>query len=219
MNKILLLLLFFAAACSFTGQTLQTRHATDIDARRIRRIAVVSPSTASAAQKAKIPYTSPSPADNKVSDQDTADLLAKFVYSAMVALAGWQIVGDSEVREAADSLEPMDQAARLRKIGEMVYADAVMVGRVQRYQERVGNDLGVKSPASVAFVLELIDLRRGDVVWSGRFDETQRPLSENILAIGDIGQRGIKWLTADQLMQDGVKKAVGQLHQLLVRNP
>jgi len=219
MSKILPLLLFFAVACSFAGQNFQTRHATDIDSRRIRRIAVVSPSTANAEQKAKIPYTSPSPADSKASDQDTADLLAKFVYAAMTALAGWQIVGDSEVREAADSLEPMDQAARLRKIGEMVYADAVMVGRVQRYQERVGNELGVRSPASVAFVLDLIDLRRGDVVWSGRFDETQKPLSENILAIGDIGQRGIRWLTADQLMQDGVRRAVGQLHGLLVRNP
>jgi len=113
----------------------------------------------------------------------------------------------------------MSEPARLRRIGEMVYADAVMIGRVQRYRERVGNELGVKSPASVAFVLDLIDVRRGDVIWSARFDETQKPLSENIMAIGDIGQRGIKWLTADQLMQDGVKKAVAQLQQLLVRNP
>ena len=134
-------------------------------------------------------------------------------------MPGWQIVGDSEVRDVADSLESMSEPARLRKIGEMAYADAVMVGRVQRYRERVGNELGVKSPASIAFVLDLIDVRRGDVVWSARFDETQRPLSENILGIGDIGQRGIKWLTADQLMQDGVKKSVAQLHGLLVRNP
>src|SRR5215475_9132455 len=109
--------------------------------------------------------------------------------------------------------------ARLRKIAEMVYADALIVGRIERYRERIGNELGVKSPASVAFVLDLIDVRRGDVIWSARFDETQKPLSENIFAIGDIGQRGIKWLTADQLMQDGVKKAVAQLQQLLVRNP
>jgi hypothetical protein len=219
MSKTLPLFLLFAVACSFGSQNIQTRHSTDIEARRIRRIAVVPPSSASAEQKAKIPYTSPSPADSKASEQDTADLLAKFVYSAMTSMPGWQIVGDSEVRDVADSLEPMNEPARLRRIGEMAYADAVMVGRVQRYQERVGNELGVKSPASVAFVLELIDLRRGDVIWFARFDETQRPLSENILAIGDIGQRGIKWLTADQLMQAGVKKALAQLHQLLVRNP
>ena len=219
MSKTLALLLLFAAACGFGSQNIQTRHSTDIEARRIRRIAVVPPSSTSAEQKAKIPYTSTSPADAKPSEQDATDLLAKFVYSAMTSLPGWQIVGDSEVREVADSLDSMSEPARLRRIGEMVYADAVMIGRVQRYRERVGNELGVKSPASVAFVLDLIDVRRGDVIWSARFDETQKPLSENIMAIGDIGQRGIKWLTADQLMQDGVKKAVAQLQQLLVRNP
>ncbi len=219
MSKTLPLFLLFAVACSFGSQNIQTRPSTAIEARRIRGIAVVPPSSMSAEQKVKTPYTSPSPADTKTSEQDAADLLAKFVYSGMTSMPGWQIVGDSEVRDVADSLEPMSEPARLRKIGEMAYADAVMVGRVQRYRERVGNELGVKSPASIAFVLDLIDVRRGDVVWSARFDETQRPLSENILGIGDIGQRGIKWLTADQLMQDGVKKSVAQLHGLLVRNP
>ena len=64
--------------------------------------------------------------------------------------------------------------ASLRKIGEMVYADALIVGRMERYRERIGNEWGAKSPASVAFVLDLIDVRRGDVIWSARFDETQK---------------------------------------------
>jgi len=62
-------------------------------------------------------------------------------------------------------------------------------------------------------------VRRGDVIWSARFDETQKSLSENIFALGDIGQRGVRWLSADQLTQDGVKKAVAQLHQMITRNP
>jgi hypothetical protein len=101
----------------------------------------------------------------------------------------------------------------------MVYADAVLSGRVQRYRERVGDEWGAKSPASVAFVLDLIDVRRGDVIWSARFDETQKSLSENIFAIGDIGQRGVRWLTAEQLTQEGVRKALAQLHQLIARAP
>jgi hypothetical protein len=109
--------------------------------------------------------------------------------------------------------------ARIKKIGELVFADAVITTRMQRYRERVGDEWGVKSPASVAFVLDLIDVRRGDVIWSARFDETQKPLSENIFALGDISQRGVRWLSAEQLMHEGVKKAVAQLHQVLVRNP
>jgi hypothetical protein len=95
----------------------------------------------------------------------------------------------------------------------------VITGSMQRFRERVGDEWGAKSPASVAFVLELVDVRRGDVIWSARFDETQQSLSENIFALGDISQRGVRWLSAEQLTQEGVKKAVGQLHQIIARGP
>ena len=219
MAKVLTLFFLFLAACSFGPENIQTRHSTDLEARKIRRIAVIPPSTLSNEQKPKIPFTSTPAPETRVSEQEAPDLLAKLVYSAMAPMSGWQIVADSEVREVADTLGSTGEANRLRRIGEIVYADAVMTGRILRYRERVGNELGVKSPASVAFVLDLVDVRRGDVIWSARFDETQKPLSENIFALGDIGQRGIKWLTAEGLMQDGVRKAVAQLHQLLVRNP
>ena len=71
----------------------------------------------------------------------------------------------------------------------------------------------------MAFVLDLVDVRRGDVIWSAQFDETQKSLSENIFAFGDIGSRGVRWLSADQLAQEGVKKAIGQLHQIIARGP
>ena len=126
----------------------------------------------------------------------------------MSGLPNWQIVSESEVREVSQTITASNEAARLRQIGETVYADAVLVGRVRRFRERVGDEWGVKSPASVAFVLELVDVRRGDVIWSASFDETQKSLSENIFAIGDIiGQRGVRWLTAEQLAHEGVKKA------------
>jgi TolB-like protein len=131
----------------------------------------------------------------------------------------WQIVSESEVREVSGNLPSSSETIRLRQIGQMVYADAVLSGRVQRYRERVGDEWGAKSPASVAFVLDLIDVRRGDVIWSARFDETQKSLSENIFAIGDIGQRGVRWLTAEQLTQEGVRKALAPLHQLIARAP
>jgi TolB-like protein len=134
-------------------------------------------------------------------------------------MPNWQIVSESEVREVSENLQPSSETTRLRQIGQMVYADAVLTGRVQRYRERVGDEWGAKSPASVAFVLDLIDVRRGDVIWSASFDETQKSLSENIFAIGDIGQRGVRWLTAEQLTQEGVRKALAQLHQIIARAP
>ena len=114
---------------------------------------------------------------------------------------------------------PSSEEARLKRVGAMVYADAVMMARLQRYRERVGDEWGAKSPASVAFILDLVDVRRGDIIWTARFDETQKSLSESIFSLGDIGQRGVRWLSADQLTQEGVKKAIGQLHDILSRRP
>ena len=188
-----------------------------METRRIRRIAVLPPSAMSGAAESKIPFGMV--AEQKSSERDAPENLAKFIYSAMAALPNWQIVSDSEVREVGRSVGPASEAERLKRIGEMVYADAVITGRVQRYRERIGDEWGAKSPASVAFVVDLVDVRRGDVIWSARFDETQKSLSENIFALGEIGQRGVRWLSADQLTQEGVKKAVGQLHQMIARNP
>jgi len=211
------LISFLLSGCSFGPGNIQTQHSSDIETRKIRRIVIIPP-TSGADRKARIPFTS-SPSDGKPSQRDAADLLAHQIYSAMIAQPGWQIVSEQEVEEVGQTLGSLSDAERLRRIGELVYADAAITARLQRYRERIGNEAGVKSPASVAFVIDLVDLRRGDIVWSGRFDETQKALSENILGIGEIGQRGIRWLTAEQLMADGVKKAVNQLHQALIRSP
>src|SRR5918992_897526 len=206
MLKIIALALTVLASCSFGSGNLQSKHSNDLESRRIRRIAVIPSETTTAAAH-------PSAHDNP------PEMLAKQLYAAMASLPSWQIVAESEVKQVEQTKPATSDAARLRQIGEMVFADAVMVGRVQRFRERIGDDWGVKSPASVAFVLDLIDVRRGDVIWSARFDETQKALSDNIFGLGDIGQRGVRWLRAEQLATDGVKKAVGQLYQILARSP
>jgi hypothetical protein len=215
MLRVVVSAILLVSACSFGAGNIQTRHSSDIDSRKIRRIAVVPP-IGGGDSKARVPYTASS-AEAKTSERDASELLARHLYTTLAAQPGWQIVSDTEVEEVGRNIGPTTEAARLRRIGEAVFADAVITARVLRLRERVGNEIGAKSPASVAFNVELIDVRRGDIVWSARFDETQKALSENIFAIGDISQRGIRWLNADQLMLEGVKKAVAQLHKLLVK--
>lgn len=217
MTYKLILLSLILVSCSFAPRNLQSRHSADLEARKIRRIAVVPPAIMADAPAPRIPFgTAPEP---RGSEREAPENLARFAYLALVSLPNWQIVSESEVREVGQSLQASAAQSRLRQIGEMVYADAVLTGRVQRYRERVGDEWGAKSPASVAFILDLVDVRRGDVIWSATFDETQKSLSENPFAIGNIGERGVGWLSADQLAQDGVKQAVGQLHQIIARGP
>ncbi len=217
MSKLLAFCSLFLFACSFGSGNLQSRHSSDLETRHIRRIAVLPPVFPAGEVAAKTPLGSgPEPRN---SSRDAAEALARSAYSIAAAMPNWQIVSESEVREVSGNLPPASETIRFRQIGQMVYADAVLTGRVQRYRERVGDEWGAKSPASVAFVLDLIDVRRGDVIWSASFDETQKSLSENIFAIGDIGQRGVRWLTAEQLTQEGVRKALAQLHQIIARAP
>ena len=217
MAKLFTLSLFLLAGCSFGPGNLQSRHSTDLETRRIRRIAVVPPSVLSGRSQSKVPLGTTSGA--RSTERDAPEILARTIYSVMAGMPNWQMISDSEVREVAQTLPPVSETIGLRQIGQMVYADAVITGSMQRFRERVGDEWGAKSPASVAFVLELVDVRRGDVIWSARFDETQQSLSENIFALGDISQRGVRWLSAEQLTQEGVKKAVGQLHQIIARGP
>jgi hypothetical protein len=215
MSRILAFVVLWVSACStFAPATFQTTRSADLESRAIRRIAVVLPNGMVPPQRTQTTYTAP---EKGLSTEELSELLARSVYSAMASMPNWQIVSDSEVREVAQSIPPGADGSRMRKIGEMVYADALIVGRMERFRERIGNEWGAKTPASVAFILNLVDVRRGDVIWSARFDETQRPLSDNIFALGNVGDRGIRWLTAEQLTQEGVRRAIAQLHGILGR--
>lgn len=198
---ILAALFLFLSSCVFGPGNFQSSHSTDLESRKIKRIAIL-PATGFSAKA-------------KGLQSDPAWMLTQQLYSTMSALPNWQIVSDREVNEAAAQMGQGTDGTRAKRLGELVYADAVLSGRVLRYREREGEELGVKNPASVAFVLELWDVRRGDIIWSGRFDETQKPLSENIFAIGEFARRGARWLSAEELMHEGVKKAVQQLHKVL----
>ena len=218
-KPIIFAIIFLAtvASCGILPETLQTKHSSDLEGRRIRRIAVLPPAISAPAPAPSVPFGAAPVA--RTSEKEAPESLAHFVHASMAALPNWQVVSESEVREAVMSVPPSSEDARLKRVGAMVYADAVMMARLQRYRERVGDEWGAKSPASVAFILDLVDVRRGDIIWTARFDETQKSLSESIFSLGDIGQRGVRWLSADQLTQEGVKKAIGQLHDSLSRRP
>lgn len=83
-------------------------------------------------------------------------------------------------------------------------AQGVLYGKIFRFKERRGSSWSVEEPASVAFVLILYDGETGKILWQGVFDETQKPLSENILNLALYGK--VKWLTAKELAERGLKR-------------
>jgi hypothetical protein len=97
--------------------------------------------------------------------------------------------------------------------GKQAGADAVLVGHIFRFKERKGNRASVETPASVAFDLHLIDVNSGKIVWTGNFDQTQRPLSENLLELGSFIKRGASWVTAEELALGGLEDILGRFPQ------
>lgn len=84
----------------------------------------------------------------------------------------------------------------------------VLLGRVERYEERIGSDWSVNRPASVAFRLLLMETSTGRVVWKGSFDETQQALSENLLTLKTFLRRKARWVTVEDLAQSGFDRLV-----------
>lgn len=71
--------------------------------------------------------------------------------------------------------------------------------------------MGVEKPASVGFDLHIYRLRDDKEVWKGKFDETQKPLSENILKIGSFFRRRASWLSAKELASVGMDELFARL--------
>ena len=90
------------------------------------------------------------------------------------------------------------------QLGKELNSDFIIVGFLFRFEERVGSPIGVEKPASVALDVHLFRVRDGIEVWRGGFDETQKPLSDNLLKIGSFLRRKATWLTAEELAGVGM---------------
>jgi len=77
---------------------------------------------------------------------------------------------------------------------------------VFRFEERRGGNFAVEKPASVGFHLHLMDQQRVIKVFA--FNETQQPLSEDILQFRTFLRRGMRWLTVKELAEEGILKGI-----------
>lgn len=96
--------------------------------------------------------------------------------------------------------------AQIKTLGAKLGVDAVLDITVNRFHDRDGSELSANTPASVAFEMVLTSVESGAVLWAGSFDETQESLSSNLFSIGKMKNRGLKWITAEALLSQGLKE-------------
>ena len=92
----------------------------------------------------------------------------------------------------------------LKSIGEQSNADAILVGYLFCYRERVGYEYAAERPASVAFGVYLIRLNDGKMLWKGVFEKTQKSLFEDLFQLSRFIKEKGKWVTADALLKEGI---------------
>ena len=134
--------------------------------------------------------------------------LTRLFQEKMEAMGTFKVLPVEKVEEALSKsdrrefdLNPMRSSVQL---GKTLDVDFIFVGFLFRFEQRVGSSIGVDKPASVGFDVHLMRLRDGKMVWTGKFDETQRPLSENLLKMGSFVRRKASWLTAEELSSVGM---------------
>ena len=192
---LLLLSLFFVVACApATTKISETARA------KISKIAIL-PVTASV--------------DAVVEEGNQVDIgvmvLTKLLDERFGDNSAFVIISEPEARNlptiAVLNANPVRAA---REIGEKTASDAILYLQVERYSEREGVDLGMISPASVSFAMQLFAAETGNKLCSGRFEETQQSLFENMLGFSKAMRRGFKWVSAHRLAEDGLREKIAE---------
>jgi len=146
---------------------------------------------------------------------DAENILNRLLAQKIEALGTFRIVPSDRVDEAIARMgrKELEEKAMLLapRLGKEVGAEFVLFGFVFRFEERVGSSLGVEKPASVGFDLHLFRVRDGVILWMMTFDETQKPLSDNVLNLGSFVRRGASWAKAEELASAGVGEILKKL--------
>ncbi|MEN8134797.1 MAG: hypothetical protein ABFS18_04585 [Thermodesulfobacteriota bacterium] len=111
----------------------------------------------------------------------------------------------SDQQEALAGEDTGNRLQLIRTITAKLASDQALIFSLNRYRERVGDQYSVEDPASLAFEFKLVDAKDGRVTCSGRFDETQKALTENIFALPQAIKRGFKWLTVEEMASEAVR--------------
>uniref|UniRef100_A0A7V4JPY1 Lipoprotein n=1 Tax=Thermodesulfobacterium geofontis TaxID=1295609 RepID=A0A7V4JPY1_9BACT len=140
------------------------------------------------------------------SARGTLDKLLKKILSNYLSYYNFIFLSQNEFENIISQIleETKNPAEIVKELCKKTNTQGVLYGRIYRFIERKGSSFSIIDPASVAFALVLYDGETGKILWMEEFNETQKPLSENVLNIKLYGR--LKWLSAEELAERGLIK-------------
>lgn len=146
--------------------------------------------------------------------QDIADRMTAKLFEKLLKTKNYSLISPNQAKGVLARLVSYEQILGdveiFKKIGRAFSGDAVMAGYIYRWQEREGTDYSVNRPASAAFDLYMVRPDDGAILWKGKFDKTQRSLSENILDLKFFLMGRGRWMTVERLAHSGLTDLLGK---------
>ncbi|MBM9536972.1 hypothetical protein [Desulfobulbus alkaliphilus] len=105
----------------------------------------------------------------------------------------------------------------LKIIAQKTGCSLVMETILSRYRHRIGGQYGAREPAAVTFSYRLYHAETGRVLCQGRFDEQQQSVMENLFSLSKARSRGLTWITAEELLREGVQEKLERCPYLVGR--
>ncbi len=96
----------------------------------------------------------------------------------------------------------------IKKIGNRAQCNSVLVTSLNTFRQRQGGSYAVDAPASVAFEMQLIEASTGAGLWGATYSETQTSLMSNLFSFGKAISRGFKWVTVEELAEQGMRDKI-----------
>lgn len=147
-------------------------------------------------------------------DPEAAALVTAHVLRALNLKTSFEVVPPEEVHRLVSagvlSRRPRVPVALGPLLRQAFGADAVLYGKVSRFDARVGSTSGAARPAAVRFEVWLRSVD-GVPLWQGSYAETQRSLSEDVGSIQRAARRGFRWVSAEALSTYGAEQLVTRL--------
>ena len=141
---------------------------------------------------------------------DGDQVLTRIVADALKTRFEEKLIPIDKAQSVFDEISKNDTFDTPRKLaqalGDRLHAEFVVVGSVWHYRDRGAIKEIPDSPASVAFEVYLVEVATGKRLWRGKFDGTQKTLSEDVIRGLKQIRMGARWLTADELAGYGVKE-------------
>lgn len=128
-----------------------------------------------------------------------------------------ELAGQTKVRllsqDQIDTLVPEIEggfSGTVAALGRRVNCEGVLVTTVRRFKQREGTELASEAGASVDLQMVLRHSKNSAVLWSADFRETQESFLKNIFSYDKMQSRGFRWITVEQLTEQGIKQRLDE---------